>query len=736
MSDSKYLQVLDYLRTYGGKQYKKAEKCESPEELAFMEKGSEEGKKARNSFTGMVQLLNNKTDLSPEKITQWQNSGVFVSYFWCQLKRIEAKDSNISLSLFAEKSDQGYRFRASIELAVNHSTEQEKTSYRKILDIPLDDKLVYISGGNNESDFRTLEEKDNKVVKQMNLKKVQVSFVINEQLCSDSAFVESKLLESISTLIKYYDCAIGYKTEKQNDIWWPSLDEYDPGISKEQWLEFLKDGSTFTANALEAAVDMYKYGGTASCKQLEIKYGNTADFYRTTLGVQLADKVRKKLSIELCKDDGKSSLWPVLFQGRNAEKEEPGSFVWKMRPELYDALTNYLSGENKMDKLSQSDVINRIKYYAQSQGFNCDKDLIENIYLSLHSKPFVILAGVSGTGKSWITRLFAEAIGAGDNYEMISVRPDWSDASELLGYVNLDGKFIPGMLTSVIEKAARPGNEDKIFFVCLDEMNLARVEYYFSDFLSVIETREWNGNRIVTRKIFKENSFGPDTDKEYQKKYGLLSIPDNVYIIGTVNMDETTHPFSKKVLDRANTIELSEIDLRADIKEKEGKVDIEKVAPIALDNKFLRSKYLDFKSCYNAHPDEMDHIINILERINKALQPINAQVAYRVRNEIAYYVSYAIEDGLLSFDQAMDNALMQKILPRIQGEGHRIKNGLGGVLDAVIPGMNFSNEDDLLLAIENYLKTAGDDYPYSKSIQKIRFMLEGIKNNGYATYWL
>ena len=68
MSDSKYLQVLDYLRTYGGKQYKKAEKCESPEELAFMEKGSEEGKKARNSFTGMVQLLNNKTDLSPDVI--------------------------------------------------------------------------------------------------------------------------------------------------------------------------------------------------------------------------------------------------------------------------------------------------------------------------------------------------------------------------------------------------------------------------------------------------------------------------------------------------------------------------------------------------------------------------------------------------------------------------------------------------------------------------------------------
>ncbi|MEE3497056.1 MAG: hypothetical protein VZR06_18040, partial [Butyrivibrio sp.] len=74
------------------------------------------------------------------------------------------------------------------------------------------------------------------------------------------------------------------------------------------------------------------------------------------------------------------------------------------------------------------------------------------------------------------------------------------------------------------------------------------------------------GDRIATSKIFKENSFGPDADGEYRKTYGNLIIPDNVYIVGTVNMDETTYPFSKKVLDRANTIEISEIDLRADMK--------------------------------------------------------------------------------------------------------------------------------------------------------------------------
>ena len=386
-------------------------------------------------------------------------------------------------------------------------------------------------------------------------------------------------------------------------------------------------------------------------------------------------------------------------------------------------------------KMSTKEIIEKIKQYTAQKGFLCRDDLIENLYLSLKAKPFVILAGVSGTGKSWITRLFAEAIGAGQNYEMISVRPDWSDASELLGYVNLDGRFIPGMLTSVLMKAAQAENQNKSFFICLDEMNLARVEYYFSDFLSVIETRGWNGDRIESRKIFKENSFGPDPDGVYRKQYGSLVIPDNVYIIGTVNMDETTHPFSKKVLDRANTIELSEIDLRADLAVKPEITGRAAAEPLSLDNQFLRSKYLDFQSCYQAHPDEMTQMVDILERINQALQPINAQIAYRVRNEIAYYLSYAVEDQLLTFEQAMDNALMQKILPRIQGEGHRIQRAFGGILDAIIPGENFSKEEDLLKALEKYQQNKSQ-YPYSKSIQKICFMLEGIRNNGYATYWL
>ncbi|MGG3308557.1 hypothetical protein ABER23_14140 [Paenibacillus lautus] len=101
-------------------------------------------------------------------------------------------------------------------------------------------------------------------------------------------------------------------------------------------------------------------------------------------------------------------------------------------------------------------------------------------------------------------------------------------------------------------------NQHKPYFVCLDEMNLARVEYYFSDVLSVIETQEWKQDRIVTSKPINRESLLP----EDQTVYGDLSISDNMYLIGTVNMDQTTHPFSKRVLDRANTIEFNYIDLQ------------------------------------------------------------------------------------------------------------------------------------------------------------------------------
>jgi 5-methylcytosine-specific restriction endonuclease McrBC GTP-binding regulatory subunit McrB len=145
------------------------------------------------------------------------------------------------------------------------------------------------------------------------------------------------------------------------------------------------------------------------------------------------------------------------------------------------------------------DTLFEIANYIASRGFAFPPRVLQAFYAALRSKPFVILAGNSGTGKSRLVRLFAEASGANianGRFTMIPVRPDWNDSSELLGYFDLNGDFIAGQLIAPILMAHQ--NPNKPFFVCLDEMNLAKVEHYFSDFLSIVESRRKDGNSIGT----------------------------------------------------------------------------------------------------------------------------------------------------------------------------------------------------------------------------------------------
>ena len=226
--------------------------------------------------------------------------------------------------------------------------------------------------------------------------------------------------------------------------------------------------------------------------------------------------------------------------------EGKGKGVWGLR--------NYMSTNIPTVK----EQINAIESYITANGFNYDGNLVENFYLSLKSKPFVILAGTSGTGKTKLVNLFAEAIGA--EVKIVPVRPDWSDSSDLFGHIDLSGNFKPGAIIDFIRDAYK--RPDKPFILCLDEMNLARVEYYMSDILSVIETRKFDANHKITSKepLVGENDCRCSNGVN---NYGEIKFPGNLYIVGTVNMDETTFPFSKKVLDRANTIEFSYVDLLA-----------------------------------------------------------------------------------------------------------------------------------------------------------------------------
>lgn len=388
-----------------------------------------------------------------------------------------------------------------------------------------------------------------------------------------------------------------------------------------------------------------------------------------------------------------------------------------------------------MEVLDPKDQLTSIKNYISSQGFTYPDHLIENFYLSLKSKPFVILAGVSGTGKTKLVKLFAESIGAtseNGQFTLIPVRPDWSDPSDLIGYKDLSGVFRPGPLAKVLVEASKPTNRNKPYFVCLDEMNLARVEHYFSDVLSIIETQQWSRDRIATDPIIQQDALDTEEDK---RRYGGLYLPDNVYLIGTVNMDETTHPFSKKVLDRANTIEFNYIQLTQfpDLAAEAESSAAHGVAP----NSFLRADYLQLKDVYAEYKELIERTTDKLVRINQILETIHSHVGFRIRDAICFYLIYNERFQLMSEDAAFDIQLLQKILPRIQGSSLSVKRALLELLQEAIGQkikINDYMEDATALFAGNHELFA--QAKYTQSARKLVFMIRRLEEDGFTSYWL
>ncbi|MFJ8257285.1 McrB family protein [Peribacillus asahii] len=364
--------------------------------------------------------------------------------------------------------------------------------------------------------------------------------------------------------------------------------------------------------------------------------------------------------------------------------------------------------------LTNQDLIHHIHSYIQSKGFFYTKEEVTNLFLSIKTKPFVILSGISGTGKTKIVQWFAESVWATEEngqFVLIPIRPDWNDGSDLLGYTDIKGDFIKGPLTKAILEADR--NPEKPYFVLLDEMNLARVEHYFSDILSVMESRKWQEGEMVTSTLLRDES----EDKD-------IKLPTNLYIIGTVNMDETTYPFSKKVLDRANTIEFNRVELSnlAFLEEQS------EVEAIAIRNSMLCSKYLHLKDLYSENPELVHKVTTELEHINQSLQLTNAHIGYRVRDEICFYLAYNEDSELMSFEETFDYCILQKILPRISGSDTRVEQLLMG-LYRLFTGKEYTDEFE---SYDNDMKFA----KYPKSAAKVLEMLRRLRDDGFTSFWV
>ncbi|SET50305.1 5-methylcytosine-specific restriction endonuclease McrBC, GTP-binding regulatory subunit McrB [Salinibacillus kushneri] len=361
---------------------------------------------------------------------------------------------------------------------------------------------------------------------------------------------------------------------------------------------------------------------------------------------------------------------------------------------------------------SYKQLVDHTYSYIKNKGFYYEREELSNFFLSLKTKPFVILSGISGTGKTKIVQWFAEAIGATEEnsqFTLIPVQPDWSDGTDLLGYTDIKGDFKEGPLTKVIKDALN--NPNKPYIVLLDEMNLARVEYYFSDILSVMESRKWKNGKIETSTLLSKEVAGED-----------IPLPSNVYIVGTVNMDETTHPFSKKVLDRANTIEFNRVKLS----HLEFLLDQEEIEPISIDQEVLDTNYLHLKDVYQNNPEIVRSVTDELESINNVLQKIQAHVGYRVRDEICMYMAYNEEGSLMDFNTAFDHCLLQKILPRIAGSDSRVQDVIHDLIDISAPGLITEDTDeDMDLTYAKYPKST------AKLVEMRRRLVDG-----FTSFWI
>lgn len=364
---------------------------------------------------------------------------------------------------------------------------------------------------------------------------------------------------------------------------------------------------------------------------------------------------------------------------------------------------------------------------------------------ALRTKPFMLLAGISGTGKSRIVREMAKACWKeGDpefgnnhpkNFCMVQVKPNWHDSSELIGYVSrLNGeKFVVGPFLRFMAAALK--EPEVPYFLCLDEMNLAPVEQYFAEYLSVIESRKLNPDGSITTDPIIEyentDAYGslidqlfdtPEERKAYKTDEGgkRLTIPQNLFVVGTVNMDETTFSFSRKVLDRAMTIEMNEVDLHGGLEKGAGN-------DIGYIGNCIISDAAEGCDIYDDNRELCDQVLAYLEHVNAILDGTPFKIAYRTRNEfLMYAVNRKKLDEKSQLWQTLDEMTSMKILSRIEGDEERTKK--------VLDGLNALVKEQIVDKIGE--KADGTSaLPGSISAAKIDEMLAKLKATGFTSYW-
>lgn len=443
----------------------------------------------------------------------------------------------------------------------------------------------------------------------------------------------------------------------------------------------------------------------------------------------------------------------------------------------------FWNGETKVKKKSEFSnlIINSAQgYYLQ--------------YLTaLRTKSFMLLAGISGTGKSRIVRKLAQAtvteelqkaegytgedfandrwtLHSPANFELIQVKPNWHNSMDVIGYLS----NIPSphyVFTPFIEFIVKAWQHPEVpFFLCLDEMNLAPVEEYFAEFLSAIESRSFEGEEYLTDPIIKPfNSFGEDVAKtmvntlfpnftaadknsflgkvvDHLETKGL-TLPKNLIVIGTVNMDETTFSFSRKVLDRAMSVEMNEVnydsfltdttddDLKAIVEAFEQNDDADL-------NALLVDRHIEAREIIDGLGDDARFTIDYLKRINALLEGTPFKLGYRAANEALIYLQASQEFGQTDRISALDNFTLMKILSRIEGDETKLK-----ITDSEADKERIAKAEvnvdeakqygdlNILTALRHIITNQLGEQDKLHSVKKIDSMLSQLKRDHFVSFW-
>ena len=346
----------------------------------------------------------------------------------------------------------------------------------------------------------------------------------------------------------------------------------------------------------------------------------------------------------------------LLFAGVREERAE-GEFV-SARVDAGALLLRI--NDSRLHRWSASEgeaaLLDHVIAYCTRQ-LDFAEDDVRRLHVAAKTKPFVILAGLTGSGKSSLARLYAESLGAtarNGQFRRVAVRPDWIDQSEVLGYVNpISNRFEPGWLAESVRRCE--SEPDRVFVVLLDEMNLAPVEQYLAEVLSAMEESR-SGGGDVRVSLYSAGS-APVNTSEWAPSYRY---PDNLLLIGTVNVDETTRPLSDRVIDRANVIQL---DVVASSRHHEpaGEPMNPWTVPFAEWGQICRTDPV---------PDHHDLLLDIAEILARS----GIGVGLRAHIELERFLANSA--GVLDPVDALDLGLLQRIIPKVRGYRSELSEAL------------------------------------------------------------